>query len=405
MINIGIDWSETHHDICFMNDAGAVITRVTVPHSPDGFLKLETTRQQLGVTANECRVGLETAHNLLIDFLWAKGYSQVYVIPPSVVKGTRGRYRQSGARTDESDAPLLADVLRTDRTRFQPWHPDDALTRQMRVKVSLHAYLTQQTTRFSNRLRAVLVRYYPAATQVFSGLKTQIALHFVQEFPTPQAAAALSFTQFRAFAKAHGYTRRAELPVCFARLQQAQPEADPTTIAIYQDEAVALASVLLNLVQTQLTVARELVTLFELHPDYPIFHSLPGAGAFLGPALLVKFGNDRVRFPMPASVQALAGTCPVTDRSGKRRIIKFRQSCDREFRRIAQQWATTSLRESAWAQSYWQQARPRCQSDSHAYRCLANRWLAIAWKLWQARVPYDEDYHLQQRAAHSKPRA
>jgi Transposase len=66
MINIGIDWSETHHDICFMNDAGAVVTRVTVPHSRDGFLKLETTRQQLGVTANECRVGLETAHNLLI---------------------------------------------------------------------------------------------------------------------------------------------------------------------------------------------------------------------------------------------------------------------------------------------------------------------------------------------------
>jgi transposase len=237
------------------------------------------------------------------------------------VKGTRGRYRQSGARTDESDALLLADVLRTDRGRFQPWHPDDALTRQMRVKVSLHVYLTQQTTRFSNRLRAVLVRYYPAATQVFSGLKTQIALHFVQEFPTPHTATQLTFTQFKAFAKAHGYSRPKELPACFARLQQAQPEADPTTIAIYESEAVALAAVLLNLVQTQLTVARELVTLFELHPDYPIFHSLPGAGAFLGLALLVKFGNDRVRFPMPASVQALAGTCPITDHSGKRRII------------------------------------------------------------------------------------
>jgi transposase len=405
MINIGIDWSQTHHDVCFLNEAGAVVTRVTVAHSPDGFLKLDSVRQQLGVTPDECRVGLETAHNLLIDFLWAKGYSQVYVIPPNVVKGTRGRYRQSGARTDESDALLLADVLRTDRARFQPWHPDDALTRQMRGKVSLHGYLTQQTTRFSNRLRAVLVRYYPAATQVFSGLKTQIALHFVQEFPSPRAAADLTFTQFHTFAQAHGYTRPKELPACFARLQQPQPEADPTTVAIFQDEAVALAGVLLNLVQSQRTVGRDLFELFELHPDYPIFHSLPGAGNFLGPALLVKFGNDRVRFPMPASVQALAGTCPVTDRSGKRRIIKFRRSCDHEFRHIAQQWAMASLSESAWAQSYWQQVRPRCQSDSHAYRCLANRWLAIAWKLWQARVPYDEDYHLQQRAAHSKPRA
>jgi hypothetical protein len=42
--------------------------------------------------AAECRVGLETAHNVLIDFLWAKGYTQVYVIPPNVGKGIRGRY-------------------------------------------------------------------------------------------------------------------------------------------------------------------------------------------------------------------------------------------------------------------------------------------------------------------------
>jgi len=303
-----------------------VVTRLTVPHSPEGFLKLDTTRQQLGVTASECRVSLETAHNVLIDFLWAKGYTQVYVIPPNVVKGTRGRYRQSGARTDESDALLLADVLRTDRARFQPWHPDDLLTRQMRAKVSLLAYLTQQTTRFSNRLRAVLVRYYPAATQVFSGLKTQIALHLVQEFPTPQAAAELTFTQFQAFAKRHGYSRPKELPACFARLQQPQPAAGPATILVYETEAVALANLLLSLVQTKSTAGRELFALFEQHRDYPVFQSLPGAGDFLGPALLVKFGDDRVRFPTPASVQALAGTCPVTDHSGKRRIIKFRLS-------------------------------------------------------------------------------
>jgi len=37
MINIGIDWSQTHHDVCFLNDARAVVTRVTVAHSPEGF--------------------------------------------------------------------------------------------------------------------------------------------------------------------------------------------------------------------------------------------------------------------------------------------------------------------------------------------------------------------------------
>ncbi len=103
-------------------------------------------------------------------------------------------------------------------------------------------------------------------------------------------------------------------------------------------------------------------------------------------------------------MQALAGTCPVTDESGKRKVVKFRRACDREFRHVAQQWAMASLSESVWANTYWDAVRPHCDSDSHAYRCLANRWLAIAWKLWQTRQPYDEAYHLQQRAIRSKPR-
>jgi transposase len=163
--------------------------------------------------------------------------------------------------------------------------------------------------------------------------------------------------------------------------------------------------VLLEIVQTKATALHELQRLFHQHPDAPIFDSLPGAGELLAPALLAKFGDDRARFPAPASVQALAGTCRVTDASGKKRIIKFRKACDREFRTIAQQWAKASLAQSTWANAYWQQVRPHCDSDSHAYRCLANRWLAVAWKLWQTRQPYDEAYHLQQRAKHSQPRA
>ncbi len=144
--------------------------------------------------------------------------------------------------------------------------------------------------------------------------------------------------------------------------------------------------------------------LFCQHPDQAIFASLPGAGRLLAPALLAKFGDDRQRFTTSGSVQALAGTCPVTDRSGKRRVVKFRRACDHEFRHIAQQLAIASTTKSLWAQGYWQLVRPRCDSDNHAYRCLANRWLAIAWKLWQTRQPYDEAYHWQRRMARIQPR-
>jgi transposase len=386
-VYIGIDWSENKHDIVVMNEAGAAVVRRTISHTPEGFLELEAICRDLDMASDDFLFGLETAHNLVIDFLWSRNYNQVYVIPPSIVNSTRGRYGQSGARTDQSDALLLADLLRTDRARLQLWHPDSLLTRQMRAKVSLLNHLTRSIVRLSNRLRAVLLRYHPAALQVFSDLRTQTALEFIRAYPTPQAAACLTFADFKAFTQQQRYTQPQKLPACFARLQVARPEATAETVLVFQDEAVLLATLLLSTIRAKNAALRELQVLFQQHPDRFVFDSLPGAGQLLAPALLTKFGDDRQRFPNPASVQALAGTCPVTDRSGKRKVVKFRRACDCEFRHIAQQWAISSKSESVWANAYWEQVRPHCDSDSHAYRCLANRWLSIAWKLWQTRQP------------------
>jgi Transposase len=97
-ILIGIDWSENQHDIEFMNEAGAALAQLTIPHSPDGFLHFDATRQRLCASPAECLVALETAHNLFIDFLWSHNYTQVYVVPPNIVKSSRGRFGSSGAR-------------------------------------------------------------------------------------------------------------------------------------------------------------------------------------------------------------------------------------------------------------------------------------------------------------------
>jgi transposase len=332
-----------------LNESEAIIGQLTMTHSPEGLLNLEKTRRYLGVERAECLVGLETAHNLLIDFLWARQYPQIYVIPPSVINSCRGRYGSSRARDDWRDGRLIADVLRTDRGRLYPWRPNSLLTGQLGAKVSLINHLTASIVARSNRLRAVLLRYYPATLSVFSSLTTQIALHFLQQYPTPQTAPALSWLEFEAFALAQGYPQPKKLPECYARLQQVQLEPTSDTVLVYQAKTVLLAQTLLNLVQAKNECLQHLTRLFKQHPDYAIFHSLPGAGDFLAPALLSKFGDDRQRFPTPAAVQALAGTCPVTDSSGKRRRVKFRTGCDHDFRQIAQQWARHSLNRSVWA--------------------------------------------------------
>lgn len=396
-VYIGIDWSKSKHDIVMMNVHGAILGLQTILDNAEGFSQLNDVMSAWPERTTDVFIALETAHLILIDALWSWGFHQVYVVPPNMLHSIRGRYRQSRAKDDRHDAMMLADLLRTDRHRLYPWQPDSPLTRQIRAEAALYYRLTQESTRQANRLEAVLRRYYPAALGLFSSLKTHIALAFIQAYPTPAAARKLSYEQFRTFCREHHYPRPQLLAARFAHLQRPLPQASAETVQVYQGEAVVLAKLLAATLQSQQQTLRSLQQHFQQHPDAFIFASLPGAGSYLAPALLAKFGDHRDRFPTPAVVQALAGTSPVTIRSGQRKVIRFRRACDKQFRYIMQQFARQSLNQSVWANGYWQQLRPRTKNNNHAYRCLANRWLSIIWKLWQTRQPYDEAYHLQQR--------
>ncbi len=403
IVYIGIDWSKNKHDIGFMNEKGGQILHMTIPHSPEGFERFDQQRTKLGFEAEACLVGIETHHNLFLDYLQSRGYRQIYVLSPFQVSRTRGRYRASGASDDQSDAFMLADILRTDRHRLSQWQPNSSLTQQIASRTSLQRFLTSNITQSTNRLRMVLWRYYPNAAHVFSKLTAKIALELICAYPTPADAEKLAYEDFREFARQHRYPNPEKLPACFARLQQPQPVADPTTVKAFQDEAVRLAHLILEMVRERAATEREIKNLFAAHPDASIFSSLPGAGDKLAPALLAKFGDNRQRFPTAQVLQATAGTSPYTKKSGKRKYVRFRKACDREFRSIVHLWAKASLKQSVWANMYFQKAQRRCHSINHAYRCLGNRWLAIAWRIWQDRVPYDESLHLQRHALRVKP--
>jgi transposase len=404
MFFFGIDWSQDHHNLCILNQAGARVSQIEFKHSAQGFEQIEIERRKLSVPASECLVAIETAHNLVVDFLLDRGY-EVYIIPPQATKGYRNRQRSSGARTDDSEAALLAGILITDRHSHRRWRPNGALTQQMAAQVRLVETLRRSIQRQSNQLRATLVRVNPLALDLFGKLTSQIALQFLIAYPTAQEAQTLTREAFIAFCRQHGYTRSDLLPRRYAQLTEPVPVADPAVAQAYRNQVCVLAQVLLPQVCARSQAIAQLVCLFRQHPDAFIYESLPAAGDILAPSLLVKYGDHRDRFPKPSDVQTLAGTCPVTEQSGKHRRILFRHGCDKEFRRIAQHFARASIRQSGWAAAYWHEVRPRCRSNSHAYRKLANRWLAIIWKLWQTRQPYDEAYHLTQRARRRKPKS
>jgi transposase len=403
-VYIGIDWSEKKHNICFVHENGEVLGNLEIKHTVAGFVELDKRRRQLGIEAGECLVGMETAHNLLVDYLWDQGYNQVYILPPNVVKSSQGRFRQSGAKDDEWDARLIADILRTDQNRYTPWKPDSPLTRQIRAGVRFLAQVNQDLVRHSNQLLAILLRYYPAATQVFSKLDGLVSLAFIQAYPTPEAANALSFEEFKIFLHQHHHVQRRAWASCFSRLHDDYPLANPDIVAAYAPQAIGLAKILEQLVTTKKESLTRLTELYAQHPDHNIYDRLPMAGELIEPALLAKLGDDRHRFPTPSVLQAVAGTCPVTLQSGKFRKVYFRHTCDHQFREIVQQWARLTIKASPWADAYYRSVRPHCSNENDAIRRLANRWLEIVWRLWQDRKPYDEEFHLRQHTLRCKPK-
>jgi transposase len=228
-VYIGIDWSEQKHQVCFMNEAGAVIQQMSVEHSVEGFLKLEAARQKLGVSPKEVVVGLETAHNLLIDMLIERSYPAIYILPPNQVKSNAGRYAQSGAKDDTRDAWVIADMLRTDRGRLHAWQPDSLLTRQIQAQVRMVLFLTRMIQRQSNHLRAILVRYYPAMLDIFSRLDSPTSLAFLEAYPIPQEAVRLTYEQFTQFLRVHHHTHRAKWATMYAQLNHDYPQAHSDT--------------------------------------------------------------------------------------------------------------------------------------------------------------------------------
>lgn len=398
---IGIDWSEKKHCVHIYNEAGAWLMRFEISHSLTGFAQLEQRITAINSEPTNCLVAIETSHNLLVDYLDSLHYT-LYILAPSVVKSNRGRQGSSGAKDDDRDAQLLADILRTDRNRLIPWQADGPLVRQMGSLLSWVDDLTGTIVAQHNRLRTNLLRYYPQCLVAFAGLLGSIALQFLVTYPDPSELSNLTLDQLAAFCRQHRYYRTDRLPTLLANLQTPAPTLDETIVPAYSQQTVFLARQLLALTQQKKETIQQVKHLFEQHPDAPIFSSLPGAGVLLAPKLLVMFGDHRQRYPHRAILPAIAGTCPVTVASGKSRYVKFRRACNHQHRQTAQQFAQASTRSSVWAASYFSQACLRGHSKSHAYRCLANRWLQIIWTLWQKKQPYDEKYHLRQVAHHRR---
>jgi transposase len=383
----GVDWASADHAVCVIDVAGTVLWRHTVSHSRAGLTRLTARLAEFGVP----RVGIERPDGPVVEALLDAGV-RVAVVPPRQVKNLRSRYTRAG-KDDRFDAYVLADAMRTDGHRFTDLTRDTAETTGLRALVRARQDLVEIRVGLVNQLRSTLELAFPGAVGLFFDLHSPIARAFLRRFPTAAEAAVLDEEAMAAWLAAEGYCGRTPAAVFIDRLRTAPAGLAGAEAAARRHVTLALLAGIDAIEEQAAELSRRIKEALALHPDAPIFTSLPRAGQLRAAALLAEIGDARGRYPSPDALAAAAGVCPFTDESGKHRAVGFRYKVDTKLRRALTDFADDSRHAHPWAADIYARARRRGMRHPHAVRVLARAWTLVIWRCWQDHQPYDPARH------------
>jgi transposase len=391
MIFIGDDWSEDHHDVHLMNEAGQRLASRRLPEGMSGIRGLHELVAAHAEEPDQAVIGIETDRGLWVGALAAAGY-QVYAINPLAVAHYRDRHHVSGAKSDASDAKLLADLVRTDRHNHRPIAGDSPDAEAIKVLARAHQNLIWTRTRHTNALRSALREYYPAALVAFEDLAHGDALGVLGRAPSPEQGAHLSLTAIQSALKRGGRQRNIadRARHIQAALRSEQLTAPAAVTAAFAATTRATVGIIAELNHQISELEANLAEHFETHPDADIYLSQPGLGVVLGARVLGEFGDDPNRYTDAKSRKNYAGTSPLTIKSGKKRTVLTRYVRNRRLYDAIDQWAFAALLASPGARACYDQHRAAGDTHHQALRALGNRLVGILHGCLRHHTPYDE---------------
>ena len=387
----GLDWAVHTHAVCVIDTTGAVLERFEIAHDREGLAQLMRRLARFGASV---RIAIERPSGLIVDALVEAGH-HVFPIHPNAVKASRPRYRSHGAKSDASDAYLLADLLRTDGHRWRELSPQSDSIRALRAQVRSRDDLVATRVALGNQLRSTLETFWPGAACIFCDITSLIGLAFLKRYPSAVSAARLSESALGRFCRSQHYSGRRSPAELLVRLNSAATGlAGPLTNQAAGQLVRSMVAVLQPLVEQIAELTRRIERFVESLPDGQIIMSFPRAGHVCAAQILAELGDVRERFPTLDQLVAEAGAVPVTYQSGKTRSVAFRWACNHRLRQAITCLADNSRHANHWARGIYAAARARGCDHPHAIRILARAWLRVIWRAWTDRTPYDPERHL-----------
>ena len=406
---VGIDWEQQEHAVCVLPASGGVPQAGELPHTPQAIAAWAAElRERFG--GRPVAVCLEQSRGPLVYALMQYDFLVLFPINPKQLSDYRQAVYPSGAKSDPNDAELLARFLREHGDKLRAWHPDDPLTRGLRLLTEQRRKWVQDRVALTNELGQRLRESYPLALELAGeNLCSERCLSLLEKFPSQRELQRASPKQLQRWLPKR--RRMIDDPPVEEMLRERITALRKSPLITTDGPVLEHARLAISHLIVMIRALNQAVTetdgkidkLFAQHPDGELFASFPGAGKAMAPRLVAAFGTDRDKFQDAQEIQQLSGIAPVTKASGKSKIVHLRWACPKFLRQTFHEFVRCSIRFSRWAKAYVEMRKARGHRYQTILRALAFKWQRILFRCWKTHETYNENRYLQRlRATGSK---
>lgn len=402
----GVDWGSEKHRLCLMDREGRILDQRWIEHSGNGLTELaHLLRSYAPQTPGRIAVAIEVPRGAIVETLLEHGLA-VFSINPKQLDRFRDRYSPAGAKDDQRDAMVLADALRTDRHCFHAVRLDQPAIIRLREWNRMDEDLMQEQNRLTNQLWEQLRRYFPQLLQLNSSADEPWLWDLLECAPLPIQAARLSTAKIQRILQDHRI-RRLEAHQVKAILATPPLWLAPGAGEAASEHALLWLPRLRLLHQQRKQIAGKIEELLQQlraadgpateraeHRDIAILLSLPGVGRKVAATMLGEAWQAIAERDYHG-LRCYAGTAPITQQSGKKRIVLMRYGCNENLRKAFYHWARVSVVCDAKSKQHYSQLRAKGHSHGRALRGVADRWVATLISMLRHNCLYDP----QKRAA------
>lgn len=393
---VGLDWADQQHAVCLLVPGDPPLVE-TLPHEPAAIAEW-VAGLAVRFPGRRVLVALEQSRGALLAALAEHDGLELYPLNPRQLASYRDAVCPSGAKGDPGDARLLAQFLQHHHAQLRPWRPDAAETRRIAELCELRRKLVEERKRLALQLAASLKLYFPLILQLAGGRPaSELVLDLLRRWPTLRQLKRVHPQTLRRFLAEHGVKHAERQSEFIHTVRSAVPLT--TDEALIEPRAQYVQGLVAQLVPLQRTIAgfdEQLRQAVAVHPDEPLFRSVPGAGHALVPRLIAAFGSDRERYSSAEEIQCYSGIAPITKHSGQSRQVHKRLACPKFLRQTFHEFADQARKWSPWSKAFYRMKRAAGFKHHAAVRALAYKWIRILFRLWKTRTPYSETTYLQQ---------